>query len=94
MEFEWDENKNRQNQQKHGINFEEAKEIFQGIYFTAIDDRYNYGEIREIGIGTIRGTVIVTAIYTDRNGKIRLISARKATPKERKQYNDYLRRTT
>jgi uncharacterized DUF497 family protein len=94
MEFEWDENKNRQNQQKHGINFEEAKEIFQGIYFTAIDDSYDYGEIREIGIGTIRGTVIVTAIYTDRNGKIRLISARKATPKERKQYNDYLRRTT
>lgn len=94
MEFEWDENKNRQNQQKHGISFEEAKEIFQGIYFTAIDDRSDYGEIREIGIGTIRGTVIITAIYTDRNGKIRLISARKATPKERKQYNDYLRRTT
>ena len=90
MEFEQDENKNRQNQQKHGINFEEAKEIFQEIYFTAIDDRYDYGEIREIGIGTIRGTVIVTAIYTDRNGKIRLISARKATAKERKQYNDYL----
>lgn len=94
MELEWDENKNWQNQQKHGISFEEAQEIFQGIYFTTIDDRSDYDEIREIGIGTIRGTIIVTVIYTDRNGKIRLISARKATPKERKQYNDYLRRTT
>ncbi|MEB3310416.1 MAG: BrnT family toxin [Snowella sp.] len=94
MEFEWDENKNRQNQQKHGISFEEAKEIFQGIYFTSIDDRSNYGEIREIIIGTIRSTIVVTEVYTDRNGKIRLISARKATPKERKQYHDYLRRTT
>jgi uncharacterized protein len=94
MEFEWDEDKNRQNQQKHGISFEEAREIFRGIYFTAIDDRSDYGEIREISIGALLATVIVTVIHTDRNGKIRLISARKATPKERKQYNDYLRRTT
>ncbi len=94
MEFEWDENKNRQNKQKHGISFEEAQEIFNGIVFTAIDDRFDYGEIREISIGAIRGVVIVTVAHTERQNKIRLISARKATPKERKQYYEYLRQTT
>ncbi|BAZ16405.1 hypothetical protein NIES4071_82810 [Calothrix sp. NIES-4071] len=46
MQFEWDENKNTQNLKKHGISFEEAREIFDGIIFTSIDDRFDYGEIR------------------------------------------------
>ena len=61
MQFEWDENKNAQNLKKHGISFEEAQEIFDGIVFTAIDERFDYGEIREISIGAIQGVVIVTA---------------------------------
>ncbi len=81
MQFEWDENKNRQNKRKHGISFEEAQEIFWGIVFTAIDDRFDYGETREISIGAIQGVVIVTVVHTERNSKNRLISARKATPK-------------
>ena len=94
MEFEWDKSKNRQNKQKHGISFKEAQEIFNGIVFTAIDDRFDYGEIREISIGVIGGVVIITVAHTERQGKIRLISARKATPKERRQYNEYLSQTT
>lgn len=94
MEFEWDENKNRQNQQKHGISFEEAKEIFYGIVFTSIDEGFYNEEIREISIGTIQGVVVVTVVHTERNNKIRLISARKATPKERRQYYEYLTQTT
>jgi uncharacterized protein len=94
MEFEWDENKNRHNKQKHGISFAEAQEIFNGIVFTAIDDRFDYTEIREISIGAIGGVVIVSVAHTERQGKIRLISARKATPKERRQYNEYLSQTT
>ncbi|MEA5593293.1 BrnT family toxin [Rivularia sp. UHCC 0363] len=68
--------------------------MFNGIVFTAIDDRLDYGEIREISIGAIAGVVIVTVAHTDRLGKIRLISARKSTPKEKKQYYEYLRETT
>ncbi|MGK7876489.1 MAG: BrnT family toxin [Xenococcaceae cyanobacterium] len=94
MKFEWDKNKNRQNKQKHGVSFEEAQEIFNGIVFTAIDNRFDYGEIREISIGAIRGVVIVTVAHTERQGKIRLISARKATPKESRKYYEYLRQTT
>ncbi|MEC4802974.1 MAG: BrnT family toxin [Jaaginema sp. PMC 1079.18] len=92
--FEWDERKNQQNRKKHGISFEEAKEIFNGIVFTAFDERFDYEEDREISIGTIRNVVIVMVAHTERNGNIRLISARKATPKERKTYYEYITRTT
>lgn len=94
MEFEWDENKNRQNLNKHGISFEEAKEIFFGITFSIVDERFDYGEIREITIGAIDSFVIVTVVHTERNGKTRLISARKATPKERKTYYEYITQAT
>jgi uncharacterized protein len=94
MKFEWDKSKNQQNIQKHGISFEEATEIFDGVVFTSIDERYDYEEIREISIGSIQGVVIITVAHTDRNGKIRLISARKATPKERKTYYEYLAQST
>jgi uncharacterized protein len=94
MQFEWDENKNRQNLKKHGIGFEEAKEIFDGIIFTSIDERFDYGEIREISIGTIQGVVVVTVTHTEREGIIRIISARKATPKERKAYYEYFSEAT
>ncbi|MCC5665852.1 BrnT family toxin [Nostoc sp. CHAB 5784] len=94
MEFEWDKNKNQQNIQKHGISFEEATEIFDGVVFTSIDERYDYEEIREISIGSIQGVVVITVAHTDRNGKIRLISARKATPKERRTYYEYLAQST
>jgi uncharacterized protein len=94
MQFEWDENKNVQNLKKHGISFEEAQEIFDGIVFTAIDERFDYGEIREISIGAIQGVVIVTVVHTERNQLIRIISARKATRQERETYYDYLTQTT
>jgi uncharacterized protein len=94
MEFEWDEAKNQLNQQKHRISFEEAQEIFLGVVFTSISDKLDYGEIREISIGSIQNIAIVAVIHTDRNGKIRIISARKAKPKERRKYYDYLAQTT
>jgi hypothetical protein len=67
--------------------------MFDGIVFTSIDERFDYGEIREISIGAIQGIVIVTVIHTERAEVIRIISARKATPKERKKYYDYLSQT-
>jgi uncharacterized protein len=93
MEFEWDESKNQQNQQKHRISFEEAKEIFSGVVFTSVSDKLDYGEIREISIGTIQNIAVIVVVHTDRNGKIRIISARKATPKERRKYDEYLTQT-
>jgi len=90
MQFEWDENKNQLNQRKHGISFDEAKEIFFATFFTSVSEKIDYGEIREISIGKIQSVLIVAVVHTDRNGKVRIISARKATPKERRKYNEYL----
>ena len=57
-------------------------------------ERYDYGETREISVGAIQGVVILTVAHTERNGKFRIISARKATPRERKDYYEYLARST
>ena len=69
-QFEWDENKNQLNQQKHGIGFEEAKEIFLGNVFTSISEKIDYGEIREVRIGAIWQVLIVSVMPTDRSGLV------------------------
>lgn len=92
MGFEWDENKNRANTTKHGIDFEQAKAVFDDPYLvTLVDDRFEYGEVREASIGqmplvTQGQTLLVVVVHTERNGVIRLISARKATKQERRLY--------
>jgi uncharacterized protein len=88
--FEWDPEKNASNIQKHGLSFEEAASIFNGPVLTGPDD--NAGEYREKSFGLLGGSVVVCVVHTDRNGKIRIISARKATPKERKHFDDYLKK--
>lgn len=94
MEFEWDENKNRENIKKHGISFKEATAIFKRPMWIRIDDRHDYGEVREVSIGDIGNFVIVVVAHIERNNKTRIISARKATPKERRRYYEYLATTT
>ena len=90
MEFEWDSSKEAANREKHGISFDEAKEIFEGIVYTAVDDRADYSELRKISIGSLDMAVVITVVHTDRNGKTRLISARKANRKERRVYYDHI----
>lgn len=84
--FEWDEDKNRQNIRKHEFDFADADELFGGVFLFWPDLRKDYGESRWIGIGTIRGRTAVVA-FTERGpDTIRVISLRKATRRERKQY--------
>jgi uncharacterized protein len=86
MIFEWDEDKNRKNIQKHGIDFNDAKEVFQDQNrLTSPDLRKDYGEIRWKTIGNILG-LIFSVIFTLRNSAVRIISARKASKKERDEY--------
>ena len=92
-QFEWDEKKNQENFRNHKIRFEEAKAIFDRSVWTRIDDQNNYGELREISVGDIGNFVLVTVVHTDRNGRTRIISARKATRRERTAYYDHLART-
>ncbi len=89
--FEWDEAKQAANIAKHGISFEMAIRIFEGPLLTVIDGRRNYGEVREISIGMIASSAILTVVHTDRSGRRRIISARPASGRERRQYEEALR---
>lgn len=92
MDFEWDEGKNLSNIRKHGISFKRAKRIFDGEVITVVDDRFEYTEMREFSLGMVDGALILAVVHTDTDtGKIRLISARKATKSERNRYEQTLR---
>lgn len=87
MQFEWDENKNDQNLSKHAIDFADAHLIFEKPLLTRVDDRFDYGEKRWIGLGKL-DTVIVVVVFTKRRDRIRIISIRKANKQERSIYNE------
>jgi len=89
--FEWDEDKNSANRRRHRISFEEASTIFDGPVLS-LDDDGDPNEIRERSYGLIGGVIVACVIHTDRNGITRIISARKATPNERKHFDAYLKR--
>lgn len=92
--FEWDQEKDRINRRKHGISFEEATAIFDGPVLTNPDEREDYGEERLITYGQLGTMVIAAVVHTDRSGRIRLISARRATRKETQDYYEHLEETT
>ena len=75
----------RANILKHGFDFVDAVEVFEGITFTLEDDRFNYGEERFVTLGLLKGTIVVIA-HNEKGDEIRLISMRKATKHEQKIY--------
>ncbi len=83
--FTWDEAKRRENFRKHGIDFVDAPKIFQGLTFTAEDDREAYGERRFLTLGLLEDQVVSVA-HTERTDGIRIISIRKATKHETRFY--------
>ena len=91
MNFDWDEKKNDINVRKHGIDFNDVKEIFQNVRMTAVDDRREYGETRKISIGLI-GNCICVVVYTERADNIRIISVRKANQRERRKFYEHIKR--
>ena len=91
MRFESDKNKAAENLKKHGISFEEAEEIFED--FNALDDydsAHSENERRFVRIGLSSHRLLFVSYTVRTNGEeiYRLISARKATAKEEKLYND------
>ena len=86
MQYEWDENKCRNNIEKHGVDFADAPEIFLSPMLVLPDERRTYGEPRFIGIGVIQGRTMVI-VYTERKGtKVRIISLRKANKREQTKF--------
>ena len=91
MKFVWDESKNISNKQKHGVSFEQAREIFSDpLHLSTLDERFSYFEERWITIGITQKQyiLVVVHLYFDDDDEeiIRIISARNATIHERRQY--------
>jgi uncharacterized DUF497 family protein len=89
MRFEWDEDKNRRNLAKHKVSFETAKSAFDDPRALSIQDRVVEGEVRWQTLGMVSGVILLVAYtYPDEacDEVIRLISARKAIPHERRAY--------
>ena len=89
MRFEWDEDKNKQNQEKHGISFNEALTIFADDNARLIlDEDHSEDEDRFILIGISKNAKLLTVChcYRESDSVIRLISARKASKSESEQY--------
>jgi uncharacterized DUF497 family protein len=90
MRYEWDETKRRINLRQHGIDFADVPQLFEGALVVLEDERYDYGERRLIAFGLLSGRPVAVA-YTERGEDvIRLISARKASKYEAKQYHEQI----
>lgn len=89
--FEWDPDKASHNLAKHGVTFEEAQTAFADTLFLAFEDpNHSSEEQRFLLMGhSDRGRLLVVA-YTERRARVRLISAREATRRERKAYEEDL----
>jgi len=92
--FEWDSAKNLSNQRKHGVSFEEAAQIFRDPLYLSWKERVQDGEVRWQAYGKVEGLSVLIVAHTIReeleNGDeievVRIISARRAEPKERRRY--------
>ena len=91
MRFEWDERKRRENLRKHGLDFRDTAELFQGPVLVTEDDREDYGETRWIGIGFLAARVVVVAFSEPDAQTVRVISLRKALSHERARFEEELR---
>ena len=91
MKFEWDENKNLDNYQKHGVWFEEAQTLWaDALSKEFFDPEHSNEEDRFIRIGHSSSSRLLLIAFCERNdgGTIRIISARNATTKEQKEYEE------
>ena len=86
MGFEFDRNKNTENKRKHGVAFEDAQLAFNDVFaLDRVDLDAGYGETRMVIIGMAKGRLL-TVVYTERGERTRIITARKATKHEQRDY--------
>jgi len=87
VEFEWDAAKAASNLSKHGVTYEEATTVFADpLEMTMADAVHSENESRFVSLGLSQQGRIVVVAYTEQVQRVRIISAREATPKERRQY--------
>jgi len=87
LTFEWDPQKATSNTGKHGVSFEEASTVFRDPLSLTIDDPFHSSsEERMVQIGVSHKNRLLVVVHTKRGNIIRIISARKATKRERNYY--------
>jgi len=91
MKFDWDEAKRNENIVKHGIDFADVPAMFDGPMLVRLDTRQDYGEDRWIGMGLLCSTVaVVVYVEWEDEETIRIISARRATRHESRDFHERL----
>ena len=89
--FEWDSRKARSNLAKHGVGFEEASTVFgDPLSLTVMDPEHSLGEERYVTMGKAFNDKLLVVVHTDRGDNIRIISARRASRRERKFYEEII----
>jgi uncharacterized DUF497 family protein len=89
MQFEWDPEKARRNLAKHGVSFELARRVWDDPLHVVVPDRIEAGEQRWHVVGLVGSTAVVVVHSLpdpENEDRVRIIGARKATPGERKRY--------
>ena len=87
LAFEWDDAKAERNRKKHGVTFEEAATLFEDPLSLTIEDSvHSHAEERFVILGASAWGRLLVAVHTERGDKIRIISAREATSRERRDY--------
>lgn len=94
FEFDWDPAKARSNARKHHVSFQEAMAVFEDpLALTIFDEGHSEGEERWVTLGAIGNGRLIVVVHTyaeieDERAAIRIISARRATKREARQYQD------
>jgi hypothetical protein len=89
MQFEWDPEKAKRNYKKHKVSFEEAVTVFYDPLSATFDDPdHSVGERRLITVGFSSHDLLLVVSHSERGEAVRIISARRATPKERKRHEN------
>jgi len=89
LRFEWSARKASSNLAKHGVSFDEARTVFEDPLGRIADDpRHSVGEARHVLLGHSERQRLLAVMFTDRAGAIRVISARVATRRERREYEE------
>ncbi len=87
VRFVFDPAKDKVNRAKHGVSLALAEILFAGPHVSVVDDRFDYGEVREVALGLINDRLFV-CVYADQNAERRVISLRKANKREVKRYGE------
>jgi hypothetical protein len=89
VKFEWDPAKAAANLSKHGVSFEEAAGVFgDPLALTFDDPDHSRNELRYLTFGTSRAGRLLVVAHAERRGRTRIINARRATPRERRGYEE------